>query len=100
MHRLLLSTGNIVISLLLGAVALAFVGINYPDLLDKLITAATHVKGWLVGTSLPPKYNVWVRLLLEEKQLVFMFFTVITRILMSLITWIVSGLWGRAWGEA
>lgn len=97
MQRLLLSTGNIVFSLLLGAIALAFVGINHPETLDKLITAATHVKAWLVGTSLPPKYNVWVRLLLEEKQLVFMFFTVIMRIVLSLITWVLSALWGRAY---
>ena len=96
MHRLLFSTSNVIVSLLLGAIALAFVGINSPETLDKLITAATHVKGWLVGTSLPAKYNVWVRLLLEEKQLVFMFFTVIMRVLMSLVTWMARTLWDRA----
>ncbi len=98
MHRLIFSTGNVVVSLLLGAIALAFVGINSPETLDKLITAATHVKSWLVGTALPPKYNVWVRLLLEEKQLVFMFFTILARIAMSLITWLATSIWDRARG--
>lgn len=99
MHRLLFSTGNILISLLIGAIALAFVGINFPELLDSLITAAGHVKGWLVGTSLPSKYNVWVRLLLEEKQLVFMFFTILSRIVLSLLSWVLIGLWVRLMGE-
>lgn len=95
MNRLIFSTGNVVISLVLGALALAFVGINSPELLDKLITAAATVKSWIVGSGLAPKYNVWVRLLLEEKQLVFMFFTVAMRILMSLTTWIAGLLWER-----
>ena len=95
MHRLALSTGNIVVSLLLGAMALAFVGINSPETLDRLITVAGTVKGYIVGTSLPAKYNVWVRLLLEEKQLVFMFFTILTRIVLSILAWLLGLAWGR-----
>ncbi len=93
MHRLLFSTGNVVVSLVLGAVALAFVGINAPELLDRLITVAATVKSWIVASGLDPKYNVWVRLLLEEKQLVFMFFTIAMRILMSILTWMAVSLW-------
>jgi len=92
-HRLLFSTGNVVVSLILGAVALAFVGINSPELLDRLITVAVTVKSWIVASGLDPKYNVWVRLLLEEKQLVFMFFTIAMRILMSILTWMAMSLW-------
>lgn len=96
MHRLIFSTGNVILSLILGALALAFVGINAPETLDRLITVAGTVKGWIVGAGLSPKYNVWVRLLLEEKQLVFMFFTIAMRILMSLATWIGLSIWDRA----
>jgi hypothetical protein len=95
MHRVLLSTGNIVFSLVLGAIALAFVGINYPETLDQIINLATSVKGYIVNTNLPPKYNVWVRLLLEEKQLVFMFFTILMRILLAILQSIAMGFWGR-----
>lgn len=94
-NRLLLSTGNVVVSLIIGAIALAVVGINYPETLDELITAATTVKSWIVASGLPTKYNVWVKLLLEEKQLVFMFFTIIARIAMSLLTWIIGVFWNR-----
>lgn len=95
MHRVLLSTGNIIVSLILGAIALAFVGINYPETLDQIISLATSVKGYIVGTNLPPKYNVWVRLLLEEKQLVFMFFTIVMRILLAVLQSIAFGFFGR-----
>lgn len=93
MHRIAISTGSIALSLVLGALALAFVGINSPETLDKLITLAATVKSYIVGTNLPAKYNVWIRLLLEEKQLVFMFFTIIMRILLSLVEWIVTSIW-------
>lgn len=95
MQRVLLSTGNIIFSLVLGAIALAFVGINYPGTLDQIINLAGSVKGYIVNTNLPPKYNVWVRLLLEEKQLVFMFFTILMRILLAIVQTIVLGFFGR-----
>jgi hypothetical protein len=95
MHKVVLSTGNIIFSLVLGAIALAFVGINYPETLDQIINLATSVKGYIVNTNLPPKYNVWVRLLLEEKQLVFMFFTILMRILLAILQSIATGFWGR-----
>lgn len=98
MHLVLLSTGNIVVSLLLGAIALAFVGINFPGTLDQIINLASTVKGYLTNTNLAPKYNVWVRLLLEEKQLVFMFFTIIARVLMSALTSLGLSVWNRATG--
>ncbi len=44
---------------------------------------------------MPPKYNVWVRLLLEEKQLVFMFFTIVMRIVLAILQTIVFGVFGR-----
>lgn len=95
MQRILLSTGNIIFSLVLGALALAFVGIHYPETLDQIITVAASVKGYIVNTNLPPKYNVWVRLLLEEKQLVFMFFTILVRIALAIVQGIVFTFFGR-----
>jgi hypothetical protein len=95
MHRILLSTGNIVVSLVLGAIALAFVGIHYPETLDQIISLATSAKSYIVSTNLPPKYNVWVRLLLEEKQLVFMFFTVVMRIVLAILQSVAMSFFGR-----
>lgn len=86
MLRLLLSTGNIFLSLILGALMLALVGYNSPETLSEMLVWARNLKGWITSTGLEPKYNIWLELLLEERQLLFMFFTIIARILLFIIT--------------
>lgn len=86
MLRLLLSTGNIFLSLILGAIMLALVGYNYPETLSQMLGWARALKGAITSTGLEPKYNIWLELLLEERQLLFMFFTIIARVLLSIIT--------------
>jgi hypothetical protein len=85
MLRLLLSTGNIFISLVLGALALAFVGLQSPETLSVLISWARELKIMLTSTGLDPKYNIWLELLLEERQLLFMMFTIAARIVLGII---------------
>jgi hypothetical protein len=74
MKQVLLSTGNVFASLVLGALAFGFVFM------------------WLTSRGVSPEYNNWMRVLLEERQLVFMGFTIVTRILMvsvvALVAWI------------
>lgn len=83
--RMLLSIGNIVLSLILGAVLLALVGVHSPETLSALLRWAHSVKEVITGTSLDPKYNVWIEFLLDDRQLVFMFFVVFARILLWLV---------------
>lgn len=83
--RLLLSTSTIFLSLILGAVALAFVGYNWPETLSQMLGWARDLKGVITSSGLDPRYNIWVELLLEERQLLFMFFTIAARILLALI---------------
>lgn len=90
--RLLLSTGNIFLSLVLGALMLALVGYNSPETLSEMLGWARNLKGWITSTGLEPKYNIWLELLLEERQLLFMFFTIIARILLFVITAPFSGM--------
>lgn len=84
--RLLMSTGNIFLSLLLGAIALAFVGYNYPEVLSMCLGWARELKAIITNSGLDPKYNIWLELLLEERQLLFMGFTIAARIALSLLT--------------
>lgn len=86
MLRLLLSTGNIFLSLILGALMLALVGYNYPETLSEMLSWARELKVWITTRGLEPKYNIWLELLLEERQLLFMFFTIIARILLFIVT--------------
>jgi hypothetical protein len=83
--RLLLGTSTIFLSLILGAFALAFVGYNWPETLSRMLGWARDLKSVITSSGLDPKYNIWVELLLEERQLLFMFFTIAARILLALI---------------
>ena len=85
MARVLAAAGNIFISLLLGAVALAFVAVQWPEAMDHIINMAANVKSHLTNTGLASKYNVWVKFLLSEQQLVFMGFVIVTRIILALL---------------
>jgi hypothetical protein len=93
--RLFLSTGNIFLSLILGALMLAMVGYNSPETLSEMLSWARSLKGWITSTGLEPKYNIWLELLLEERQLLFMFFTIIARILLFIVTAPFSGVFSR-----
>ena len=95
MLRLFLSTGNIFLSLILGALMLALVGYNSPETLSEMLSWARSLKGWITSTGLEPKYNIWLELLLEDRQLLFMFFTIIARILLFIVTAPFSGAFSR-----
>jgi hypothetical protein len=93
MRRLLFSTGNIFLSLVLGAIAFGFVFLKYPDTMNQILDLASGFKAWLITRGLSPEYNNWVRVLLEERQLAFMGFTVVARIALSIITGTLTWLW-------
>jgi hypothetical protein len=63
MRRLLFSTGNILLSLVLGAIAFGFVFLKYPDTMNQILDWASGFKAWLITRGLSPEYNNWVRVL-------------------------------------
>jgi hypothetical protein len=78
--------GIIFFSLLLGALALAYVGVEHPGYLDVMLDTASEFKTWLLAHSaLETKYNVWVKFLIQEQQFVFMFFVIVMRLLLLLV---------------
>ena len=85
MARVLAAAGNIFFSLLLGAVALAVVAVQWPEIMEEILNIAAGLKEHLTNTGLASKYNVWIKFLLQEQQLVFMGFVIITRILLALL---------------
>lgn len=93
--RLLLGTSTIFLSLILGAFALAFVGYQSPETLSTMLAWARDLKSAITNTGLDPKYNIWVELLLEERQLLFMFFTIGARIVLGLIAGLFAAMLGR-----
>lgn len=96
MVRIVMSTGGLFLALLLGALAFAFFAINLPESLSYFISWARQIKVWLATSGvLPARYNVWLELLLEERQLVFMFFTLLARLTLAMITSVFWWLVGR-----
>lgn len=90
--------GVIFLSLLLGALALAYVGVEHPMYLDSMLDHASDFKTWLLANSgLEAKYNVWVKFLIQEQQFVFMFFVILMRILLLLIVALATGLYRWLW---
>ncbi|MFA5899021.1 MAG: hypothetical protein WC829_07905 [Hyphomicrobium sp.] len=87
MLRILLSVGNIVFALILGALLMACVAIYSPETLSMMLGWAHSLKSLITSTGLNAKYNIWLELLLEERQLLLMFFTVIARIILALIAY-------------
>ncbi len=96
MLRILLSIGNIAFSLILGALLMALVAIYSPATLSELLGWARSFKDLITGTSLDAKYNIWLELLLEERQLLFMGFTIFARIILALLAYPILRLRPRA----
>ena len=94
-QRMSVSVGSIAVSMVLGHIALAYVGIFYPERLEGMIEVAGMVKKWIVGAGIPSRYNVWIRLLLEEKSLLFMFFSFIARIFILMVGGVIGWSWRR-----
>jgi hypothetical protein len=87
-YLVLRASAVIFLSLILAAVALVYVGIEYPQALDGMLVRASMTKDWLTDThvtGLDVRYNVWVKFLLQEQQFVFMFFVVVMRIALLLL---------------
>lgn len=95
MLRIFLSAGNIFLSLVVGALLMALVAIYSPETLSELLAWARGFKALITGTGLAAKYNIWLELLLEERQLLFMGFTVVSRILLGLVTYPLTRLRSR-----
>ena len=83
--RFFLSLGNVFFSLILGAVALGFGLFYFPDATLRLFKWAGSIREALISGNWPPRYEVVLRALVDERQIVYMGFVLATRILVGLI---------------
>ena len=95
MARVLLSAADIFASLVLGAIAFGFVFITYPEFMTTVFDRATDLRDWIIAQNLSNQYEAWMRVLLDERQLVFMGFTILVRVVLSVITYPLALLWER-----
>ena len=83
--RFFLSLGNVFFSLLLGAVALGFFWLYFPDVTLQLFKWAGTLREGLLSSAWSARYEVALRLFVDERQIVYMGFVLATRIVVGLL---------------
>lgn len=83
--RFLLSLGNVVFSLVLGAVALAFSLFFFPVATLHLYKGARAIGEALLSGAWPAQYEPVLRALADERLIVYMGFVLATRIAVGLL---------------
>lgn len=88
MSRIVTATINIFFSLLLGLIVFAVFAVQFPETMESIFDIASNIKNWLSNrqnTGLVPKYNVWVKFLIQEQTFVLMFFVFTSRIVLAVL---------------
>jgi hypothetical protein len=88
--RFVASFGNVLLSLILGAIAMGFFWINYPDEFVHLQRLAAHAYEWIMARGWSARVESILRILLEGRQLLFMCFVLAVRLILSLVVLVVS----------
>ncbi len=81
------------LSLILGALALGYTAYYYPGMLDDMFTIAGWLKVFLTdsaNTGISPGFNIWLKFLLEEKTFVLMFFILVARLVIVVFASLIS----------
>lgn len=87
MVRTILAAGNMITAFILAILTIIFLGLNYPPVISESLRWARYSKDIITGTGLNPSYNVWLEFLLEDRQLVFIGYTIIMRMILALVTY-------------
>jgi hypothetical protein len=82
--RVLLAASNMVTAFILAIMTIIFLGLNYPPAISASLRWARVAKDVITGTGLNPSYNIWLEFFLEERQLVFIGYTILMRALLAL----------------
>jgi len=93
--RFSLSLGNVFFSLILGAVALGFFWFYFEDATLQLFKWASPLRERIISGYWPARYEVIIRALVDERQIVYMGFVLASRIVFGLVVMILFWLFGR-----
>ena len=93
--RFFLSLGNVFFSLILGAVALGVGLFYFPDATLQLFKWAGTLRETLISGNWPARYEVVMRALVDERQIVYMGFVLATRIVVGILIVLAYKVTGR-----
>lgn len=87
-------------SFLLSLAILIGLDIVAPAVLAWMLDGAELVENAIGSTGLNHRYNNWVRLLVSEDQILFLFFTIISRILIAVFLTSLAAGWRSLTGRS
>ena len=64
---------------------MAFIAVQFPEFMETLLDSGSWLTDEIGSTGLDAKYNVWVKFLLNEQQVVFMGFVILMRIILAIL---------------
>ena len=78
-------SATLVLAFLLATAMWIGLSLYLPDIMELILNGADHVEDWMTHTVIPSRYNNFVRLFIGDEQLTFLFFTIVSRILIAII---------------
>lgn len=82
-----ISHGLTLLSIPMSYLAIATVGFYWPEFLSGMVGFSREVKAW-VTSPFPPKYAIWLELLVEERSLLFFQMFAAIRLTISFVWWL------------
>jgi Cu/Ag efflux pump CusA len=82
-----LAGSNMVIAFFMAILTIIILALNYPPAISTSLRWARAVKDVITGSGLSPTYNIWLEFFIEERQLVFIGFTIIMRMVLAVFTY-------------
>ncbi len=92
--RYFLSLGNVFFSLILGALALAVCWYYLPEFTLSLFKYAGSLREWIFNQGMSAKYEIMLRALVDDRQVVYMGFVLFSRFMVSLLLGFMYWLFG------
>lgn len=83
--RYFLGIGNVFFSLILGALAMAASYITIPNTTLMFFRLAGDLREWIATTTWSAQYEIMLRALVDDRQIVFMGYVLVTRIVVGLL---------------
>lgn len=81
------AAGIMLVSLVIAGMMIGYLAFNMPDLLNSALNVAGIAKGWITNTTntgISAEYNIWLKFLIQDQQLVFMALVILVRLVLAL----------------
>jgi hypothetical protein len=92
--RYFLPLSHVFTSMVLGVAALAACAIYNAPLLNVMIRYAGGLREWIVSISGSPNMELISRFVLHDSSILLMFFTLMARVVLSILFGLMSFIWG------